>query len=204
MRRGLLDSIHLYVVSDRHRMGADPVAAASALLDLEGLMFQWREKDWSSARNEEALRRLDAAIAPVLINGDVALASRLQLGVHLPEDGLATSEARRELGPNALIGRSTHSVDSAQRAQAEGADFVTFGPIYETASKRGYGPPQGLSRLSEVCAAVSIPVFALGGVDVSRAAGCRAAGAHGLAAIGAIWNGADPRAAIAGLIAAWR
>ncbi|MFN8548275.1 MAG: thiamine phosphate synthase [Candidatus Eisenbacteria bacterium] len=204
MRRGLLESIHLYVISDRRRMGEDPAALARALLDLDGLMFQWREKDQSSARNEAALKPLEGVTAPLLINGDVTLASRLTIGVHLPEDGIATAEARSILGPSALIGRSTHGIDAARRAEEEGADFVTFGPIYDTESKRRYGPPQGIDRLRDLCRAIALPVFALGGIDASRVRECRTAGAHGVAAIGAIWDAPNPRIAASSLLAAWR
>ncbi len=181
-------------------MGADPIAAARALLELRGVAFQWREKDLPRDDTRRALERLGPSSA-LLVNGDVPLAREISIGVHLPEDGVRVDEARAALGPSALIGRSVHSVDAAREAEHAGADFLCFGPVYDTESKRKYGPPVGLARLAEACAVVSIPVFALGGISLERTEECLAAGAHGVAVIGAVWGAADPLAAARALLA---
>lgn len=83
-----------------------------------------------------------------------------------------------------MIGVSTHSLAEAQAAQATGADFVVFGPIFETESKRAFGEPQGLDKLREVARALGeFPVLAIGGITQENASACLVAGARGIAAI---------------------
>ena len=85
-----------------------------------------------------------------------------------------------------MIGASVHSLDEARAAERDGANFIVFGPVYDTPSKRPHGPPQGLDALANVVKAVSVPVFAIGGIRPERVAAARAAGAHGVAVISAI------------------
>ena len=125
---------------------------------------------------------------------DLALAARCHL--HLTEMSIPTGTARALLPAGTLLGRSTHSVERALAAEAEGADFVTFGPVYDTPSKRAYGPPLGLEALRAACGRLRIPVFALGGVSLDRIRECRAAGAWGVAMIGAVWEAPDPAEAV--------
>ena len=79
----------------------------------------------------------------------------------------------------------------AQEAETEGVDFITFGPVYDTPSKAAYGPAKGLKALAEIVKEVTIPVFALGGVNPERVSECLEAGAHGVAAISAILSKPD-------------
>jgi thiamine-phosphate diphosphorylase len=118
---------------------------------------------------------------------DVARVVRSR-GVHLPAGGLPVAFARRILGPEALIGRSAHSTEEARRAQAEGADYVFLGPIWETASHPGRKPlgPDAISQ----CAPAR--VIAIGGITAQRAPVCRDAGAYGVAVISAVWDAPDP------------
>jgi thiamine-phosphate pyrophosphorylase len=124
----------------------------------------------------------------VLINDrlDVALAANAA-GVHLGENSLpleVVSAWRRSAGrQDFLIGVSCHSLESAREAERGGADYVFFGPVFDTPSKAAFGPPQGIERLREVCASVEIPVLAIGGVNLGNARQCVAAGAAGIAAI---------------------
>jgi len=120
---------------------------------------------------------------PVLVRGrpDLALAAGAA-GVNLPEDDITIAGARSLLGPARLVGRSVHSLASASRAAAEGADFVIFGPVFPTPTHPG-SPGLGLAALGEVVRAIAIPVVAIGGVDGARSAECLAAGAAGYAAI---------------------
>jgi thiamine-phosphate pyrophosphorylase len=79
---------------------------------------------------------------------------------------------------------STHSLQSARAARDGGADFIVFGPVFETESKRVYGPPQGLEKLREVATALEgFPVLAIGGITIDNAESCFAAGASGFAGI---------------------
>jgi thiamine-phosphate pyrophosphorylase len=129
--------------------------------------------------------------APLLVNdrADVALLAGAA-GVHLPARGLPSKAARRLVGPERLIGASTHSLDEAEMAVAGGADYVTFGPVWPTPSKAAFGPPLGLSALARATEALPVPVFALGGIDPARAAECRRVGAK-VACIGAVLGARD-------------
>ncbi len=115
--------------------------------------------------------------------------------MHLPQDGLPVEVCRRLLGPDLLLGVSAHSLTEAIEAQAGGADFITFGPVYSTRSKASYGPPVGLDALRAACATVEIPMFALGGVGANAIEEVLSAGASGVAMISAILSEADPESA---------
>lgn len=160
-------------------------AAARAGVD----MIQVREKDLDArallALVEKAVAACEGTSARLLVNDrlDVALAVGANVGVHLPADSFSPRVLRAKFGEGLLIGASCHSVEEVKRAEAEGADFVVFGPVFETPSKIAYGPPLGLAALADACRAVRIPVLALGGVTLENAARCLAAGASGLAAI---------------------
>ena len=130
---------------------------------------QLREKDLSAAELlplAGELRSLTREFgARLLINDrvDVALATGAD-GVHLGGHSLPAADARRLLGPDKLIGVSTHRIEEIRTAEESGADFVTFGPVWFTPSKAPFGEPVGLAQLREACAATALPVFALGGV----------------------------------------
>ncbi len=148
--------------------------------------LQVREKSRSDRAVLELTRQARAGLprtTAVLVNGriDIALAAGAD-GVHLPADGVPLEALRRRFGPGVLLGRSTHRVDEVERALQEGADYVTFGPVYETPSKRGYGPPPGLGELARA-AKIPLPVYALGGVTLSRFGEVAEAGAAGAAGI---------------------
>src|SRR5215213_11651630 len=121
----------------------------------------------------------------LLVNdrADIARAARAD-GVHLTTRSLEASTVRRACGPDFLVGVSTHSLNEARAARDQGADFAVFGPVFDTPSKRAYGPPVGLGSLEETARALRpFPVVALGGVDETNAGDCLAAGAEGVAAI---------------------
>ncbi len=151
-----------------------------------------------------AVRRLVMPPAVLLVNDrvDVALLCEAD-GVQLPEAGLPIEEARRLLGRGRLIGRSVHSVAAAERAAAEGADFLVFGNVFETASKPGL-PAQGLETLRTIVRAVTCPVIAIGGVTPERVPEVHAAGAHGIAVIRGILGASDPLGAVRAFGAALR
>lgn len=170
--------------------------------------IQIREKDLSGrelfALTEKALRLVDRR-CKVLVNGrlDVALAVGAD-GVHLGEQELRVADARsflRQVPPprEFLLGASTHSLRAVLEAAQAGADYAFFGPVFPTPSKADMGQPQGVDALREVCAAVSIPVLAIGGVSSSNARDCLAAGAAGLAAIRLFQDSVDLAATLAAL-----
>jgi len=128
----------------------------------------------------------------LLINdrSDIARAAGAD-GVHLTTQSLPVDVVRKTCGAEFLIGVSTHSLAEVQAAHAAGADFVVFGPVFETESKRAYGQAQGLDKLREVTRELgAFPVLAIGGVTLENAGACFQAGARGVAAIG-ILNDAE-------------
>ncbi len=150
-------------------------------------LIQLREKDLPARfllEEAEKLRTITRSYgAKLLINDrvDIALLSEAD-GVHLPESGL-NIPAIKSLMKGKIAGKSAHSLPSALEASQQGADYVLFGPIYDTPSKRAFGLPQGLNKLSDLCAKVTCPVFAVGGLTPERAKECLQAGAYGVAAI---------------------
>jgi len=160
-------------------------AAVAARIDL----IQIREK----GLNANVLYQLAASAADLtrgsvtrlLINdrSDLALAAGAD-GVHLTTSSLPADVVRKTFGDRFLIGASTHSLEEAMLARRDGADFVVFGPVFETASKREYGEALGLATLAQVSSELSpFPVLALGGVTNANVANCIRAGARGIAGI---------------------
>jgi thiamine-phosphate pyrophosphorylase len=131
----------------------------------------------------------------------VALAARAE-GVHLPAAGLDVAAVRRHAGRNFLIGRSVHSIPEARAAERDGADFLLFGPVFETASKKPYGPPQGVDTLLRVARDVRLPVWAIGGITTDTGRLLRGAPIAGVGCIGAIAAAPDPAAAVRALLEA--
>lgn len=120
---------------------------------------------------------------------DVALMATAD-GVHLPENGLPPNEVKARY-PHLLVGVSTHSLNSARQAQEDGADYITFGPVFDTPSKRKYGPPQGLDSLAEIVRSTQLPVLALGGVKLDNIPSVLETGVHGIGLISGIWNNSN-------------
>ena len=112
---------------------------------------------------------------------DIALAAGLD-GVHLPEKA-CSAETLRTFAPGLIYGCSVHSKSAMLIAEESGSDYLLFGPVFDTPSKRKYGAPQGLEKLGELCRATSLPVFALGGITPQNAAHCMAEGAYGIAGL---------------------
>lgn len=188
-------ALALTLVSDRRRLAGralPELAAAAAAAGVD--WFQVREKDLGGRDLVELCRAVVNATGGgcgVLVNSrpDVALAAGCD-GVQLPEAGLPVGEVRRSF-PRLRIGASCHSLDAAQRAEQEGADFVLLGPVFETPGKESRA--LGTRVLARVVQAVNIPVHAIGGLDAATAPRATAAGARGLAAIGVFHAGSIER-----------
>jgi thiamine-phosphate pyrophosphorylase len=136
----------------------------------------------AQAIEQEATALVATSPVPVVVSSrcDIALAAGAA-GVNLPENDISVAAARALMGER-LVGRSVHSLDSALRAESDGADYVIFGPVWPSASHRA-SAPAGIAALAEVAHALRIPVLAIGGVTEQRISECHAAGAAGYAAI---------------------
>ncbi len=135
-----------------------------------------------TARSAELTRGTKTRL---LVNdrADIARAAGAD-GVHLTTRSLEASIIRHTFGPDFLIGVSTHTLAEARAAYEQGADFAVFGPVFDTPSKRAYGPPVGLEALSEAARQLSpFPLIALGGITRDNASAALDAGASGVAAI---------------------
>ncbi len=187
----------LYLVTDRHQTkGRALVSLIEEALRAGVTAVQLREKDLATRplmTIAGQIRDLAKSFgATFLLNDRIDLAKVIGAsGVHLPAEGLPAAVARRLLGPNQLVGVSTHSVEEVLRAESDGADFVVLGPVYETPSKRAYGAPLGLSSVEEAARRARVPVFAIGGITASRARDVRRAGASGVAVVSAILGADD-------------
>lgn len=208
---------HLCLITDGMTYPESALVAALSAVPEGSVAVQLRNRGLGGAdllRLAERLRTLTAAArAPLFINDrlDVALAVGAE-GIHLPGHGLPPRRVRHLLETGLLVSCASHSLVEARLLAAEGADCVTFGPIWPTPSKpddpavpaSARVAPVGPAALAEAAAALPVPVFALGGVDTSaRAAACAAAGAR-VACLRAVLAAADPAAAARAFLAAVR
>ncbi len=194
----MAERAQLHLITDRRRCRGDLGAVVRHAL--AGV-------DWVQVREKAApaaeLYRLVTALAPacraahvgLLVNDrvDVALVAGAD-GVHLATKSLPVAAARRLLGRGRLVGCSVHSLQEAVDAARAGADYVTFGNVFTTASHPGF-PPKGLDMLRAVVQGVDVPVVAVGGITPDNLADVLATGCAGIAVIGAILEAPDPAAA---------
>jgi thiamine-phosphate pyrophosphorylase len=144
-----------------------------------------------------------AAGVPLIVNDRIHVARAAGAdGVHLGREDAPVAAARAALGPGAIIGGSASTEDEAAQVAAAGADYVGFGHVFPTTSKHKQGPPVGLDGLARACRAARIPVVAIGGITAGTAGDVVAAGAWGVAVIGAVCAAADPMEAARGLAVA--
>ena len=178
----------LYAITDRRALDGELLESVERQLRAGVDYLQIREKDLTGRELFELTRAVIALPNPagtrILVNErtDVALAAGAA-GIHLPSHSPTPDEIRKITPPQFLIAVSTHSLDEAVAAERAGADFAVFGPVFATASKGRWGPPQGLDALESVCRAVTMPVLGLGGMTVDNATACVERGAAGIASI---------------------
>ena len=198
--------LRLYAVTDRRWEGALSLLRQVELA-LQGgaTMVQFREKHLQGAEKEALARELLALCrshgVPLIINDDAELAKKVGAdGVHVGQSDLAAQEARRILGPQAIIGVTARTVEQARAAQAAGADYLGSGAVFGTSSKSDARP---LSReeLRAICAAVTIPVVAIGGIHAGNVLALCGCGQAGVAVIGGIFGQPDIRQAARELLA---
>jgi thiamine-phosphate pyrophosphorylase len=178
----------------------DVAGRAERLLSARPCCLQLRAKGLTAAAMRDAALAIQplcrAAVVPFCVNDrlDVALAVGADV-VHLGQDDLPLSDARRIAAGRLAIGFSTHNAGQAAAAARDGADYIGFGPIFATRSKLNPDPTVGLQALRAVCAAVAVPVVAIGGITLPRVAEVAAAGAAAAAVISAVDDAPDPAAA---------
>ena len=197
LRRERLRTARLYFVCDARPHGDDPEPLLRAALSGGVDIVQLREKQLDRRaieRSGATFRRLcDTYSALFIVNDDPALARSCRAdGVHLGQEDLAVADARAALGPDALIGLSTHSEE--QIAAASGADYISVGPIWETPTKEGR-PAVGLDLIGHAAENAKLPFYAIGGIDSSNAEQVVEAGARRLAVVRAVRDAEDPVAA---------
>jgi thiamine-phosphate pyrophosphorylase len=200
----------LCYVTDRHSFagGSEIDRLTGAIRRAAAMGVDWiqiREKDLSA---KELLQLTRAALTEtrqaqsgstrIFVNDrlDIAWAARAN-GVHLGEQSLTvarvkTLRASGYLPEEFSIGASCHSLEAAVAAERDGADYVIFGPVFETPSKVAFGSPQGLEPLAMICHRLRIPVLAIGGITATNAGECFGAGASGIAAIRLFQSSENP------------
>lgn len=191
----------LLAVSDRLGLpdNRSLVSAVDAALAGGCDAVQLREKDLPDAELVALAAELRVVTnrrgARLLINGRPDVAREIGAdGVHLPSAAPDVDAARAALGGEGIVGVSAHSLAEVAAAHLQGADYVTFGPVFSTPSKVAFGEPMGIAALRNACASVPLPVFAIGGIKPEQAGAAAAAGAR-IAAISALLHTADPFAA---------
>ncbi len=198
LRRERLRTARLYFVCDARPNGADPEALLRAALSGGVDIVQLREKELGRAEIERAastFRRVcDTYSALFIVNDDPDLARACDAdGVHVGQDDASAEEARELLGPDAIIGLSTHSPEQIAAADERPVDHISVGPIWETPTKAGR-PAVGLELVSHAAAHATHPFFGIGGIDTSNAEQVVGAGATRLCVVRAIRDAANPAA----------
>ena len=192
-----LNDLRLYLITDKSLFKEQIyfLTAVEAALMGGVKALQLREKDLSDSELIKLgmkLRKLTSSYAAkLIINSRADIAEKIGAdGVHLTETSIPANEVKSSFS-DLIVGVSTHSLEGARLAEIKGADYITFSPIYETPSKAGYGPPQGLDLLRQVIQAVRLPVLALGGITLHRVPECLEQGAFGVALISDIWESSN-------------
>jgi thiamine-phosphate pyrophosphorylase len=198
--------LRLYALVDPERAGGRDLAELAWLLARGGAtLVQLRDKLGSTQTMVETARGIRSRLAPLgvplVINdrADVAFAAGAD-GVHLGQDDMAVDDARRLLGPHAVIGLSIKTLEQAAQAPIEHLDYVCIGGVFATTSKDNPDPPIGLPGLQSIYSVMrerdpDLPIGAIAGIDASNADAVIAAGADGVAVISALSLAPDPQAA---------
>ncbi|MEX2107456.1 MAG: thiamine phosphate synthase [Solirubrobacterales bacterium] len=199
LRRERLRTARLYFVCDARPNGEIPEALLEAALNGGVDIVQLREKELDKPaieRSAQTFRRLcDTYSALFIVNDDPYLAQACDAdGVHIGQDDMGVDEAREILGPNAIVGLSTHSEEQIEAAAEQPVDYISVGPVWETPTKEGR-PGVGIGLVEHAAANAPHPFFAIGGIDPSNASEVVAAGARRLGVVRAIRDAADPASA---------
>ena len=193
------NSLHLYAITDRHWLnGRTLESQVREVLAGGATMLQLREKTLGDAEllleGQSIQRVCEEFGVPLIINDNVEVARQLGAGVHLGQSDMALREARKILGPKAIIGVSCKTVALAREAEDAGADYLGVGAVFPTATKTDTRTIER-ATLVEICHAVKIPVVAIGGITLQNARELVGTGIAGIAVVSALFGASSPRAA---------
>jgi len=192
-----LSRSRLYGIIDLGYVGIRDAGKVAEALVAGGVdLLQMRAKNHSPVEIEKLVVALRPALSErgvaLVINDHPEIARNVQAdGVHLGQDDLPIAAARKIVGPECAVGKSTHSVDQAIRAFYEGADYIGFGPIFATPTKPDY-PPIGLDDIAKVHESVRIPIFCIGGIKLDNLAKVIEAGARRVVIVSGLLQARDP------------
>lgn len=196
----------LHVITDT-RPGGDPLAIVTAAIEAGAPVVQVRSKELTDRELYDlTCRVLDVCVrhgATCLVDDrvHVALAASAH-GAHVGAHDLPVAAARRVLGPTLVLGATARDPETARAHERAGASYLGVGPSYATTTKAGLPAPLGPEGVARVADAIEVPVIAIAGVTAARVPELLAAGAHGVAVIGAISEAEDPHAATEELLRA--
>lgn len=200
----------LYPILDTElyeKCGFTVIDAARTLLDAGVEIIQYRHKGeftqqrWDEAQGLSELCR--AVSARFVMNDRVDFASLLEGGVHLGQDDLPPAAARKVIGPDAMLGFSTHNENQLRKADAEPVDYIALGPIFTTGSKRNPDPVVGVDELKRMRSITSKPLVAIGGITIENSRAVLDAGADSVAVISALLPETGDLAALGTRVRRW-
>jgi thiamine-phosphate diphosphorylase len=202
--------LSLYLVTDRRlSLGRTTCEVVAEAIAGGVTAVQLREKHCSTREFIDEARLvkklLQGTAIPLIINDrlDVALAVEAE-GVHLGQQDMSITDARRLAGSRLIIGISAESLADALRAEAEGADYIGISPVFATATKTDTAKPLGLAGIRRIREAVRLPLVGIGGISVDNAIEVLRAGADGVAVVSAVVSAPCPRSAAAALKQQWQ
>jgi thiamine-phosphate pyrophosphorylase len=206
LRRQRLQWARLYFVCDARPHGDDPEGLLNAAMSGGAGMIELRDREHPRGvveRSGRTFRRLANTYGALfIVNDDPHLALELRAdGVHVGQGDMDPAEARRLMGPDAIIGLSTHSRAQIEAAADQPVDYISTGPIWETPTKEGR-PGTGLDLIREAAQIAQKPWFAIGGIDTENMDEVASAGAERLCVVRAIRDASDPRSAATALFGA--
>lgn len=196
----------LYVVTDRSWLGKNRLEdQVEDILRAGATFLQIREKELDGAAFLEEARKLKGIAArynvPFVVNDNVEVALAADTdGVHVGQEDQNAAEVRRCIGPDKILGVSAQTVEQALLAQSQGADYIGVGAVFSTSTKSD-AVEVPYDTLRAICAAVSIPVVAIGGIHAGNILALKGSGVNGVAVISAIFAAKDPAAATQNLLA---
>lgn len=191
----LRSHLKLYLVMGSANCRADPLFVLEQAIRGGITLFQFREKGEGAlvgAAKEQLARQLQSICRShnvlFIVNDDVDLAIRIEAdGVHIGQDDEPADQVRARLGPHRIVGVSAHSIEEADRAIANGADYIGIGPIYPTATKKDANEVQGTGLIQALRRqGLTVPLVGIGGIQAENAPAVMHAGADGVAVVSAI------------------